>query len=101
MSEIPLDDIKAFDAWINAQWRAKDRLLEQFFETGRFPADDGAETRGAEDKPVRGAGCIETEVKLKSYVEIGQIFVVVAALALVANVLEKLWTGIVRGALGL
>ncbi|KAL2823991.1 hypothetical protein BDW59DRAFT_173120 [Aspergillus cavernicola] len=39
VADIPLDDQKEFDVWINARWTEKDELLEQYFETGRFPSE--------------------------------------------------------------
>ena len=82
ISSIPLSDPAKFDVWLNRQWEEKDRLLESFIETGRFPAADAATDS-------QTPGYIETEVRLKSWFEISQIFVVVAALALVLNVLVK------------
>lgn len=85
VSSIPVKDPAAFEQWILARWREKDELLETFYNTGRFPADSAA--RDGKDK-----GYIETEVRLKSRAEIGQIFVVLAAVAMVCNVFAKLYT---------
>ncbi|KAE8357131.1 hypothetical protein BDV27DRAFT_164806 [Aspergillus caelatus] len=41
VSDIPLDDQKEFDAWLRARWTEKDQLLDEYFETGRFPSDLG------------------------------------------------------------
>ena len=41
LKDIPIDDPKIFEAWMREKWDEKDRLLEQFMQTGRFPADDG------------------------------------------------------------
>ena len=78
-SSIPTKDPKAFETWVLDRWKEKDALLEQFYNTGRFPSDETKD------------GYIETEVRLQSWLEVGQIFVVLGALALVANVLAKLW----------
>ena len=83
VSTIPLKDTKAFESWLLDRWKEKDALLEGFYDTGRFPAD--ISTRGG------GGEYIETEVKLRSWLEVGQIFVVLGAMAMVANVLAKLW----------
>lgn len=85
ISSIPVKDPQAFDEWVVARWREKDELLETFYNTGRFPADPA-------QRDSKDGGYIETEVKLKNWAEIGQIFVVLAAIALVANVFAKLWT---------
>ena len=86
ISEIPYEDHHAFDAWVLDRWKEKDELLEGFYNSGRFPADEQVDGNfGAK------AGYIETEVKLGSWLEVGQIFAVLAMLAMVANVLTKLW----------
>ena len=86
MSSIPLSDAKEFEHWLLDRWREKDDLLEQWYETGRFPADAGS---AAADEGISKAGFIETEMTLNSWLEIGQIFVVLAAAALVVNVILK------------
>ena len=83
VSSIPLKDAKAFESWLLNRWKEKDALLEGFYDTGRFPADSS--TSGGDVE------YIETEVKLRSWLEVGQIFVVLGAMAMVANVLAKLW----------
>ncbi|KIW19914.1 hypothetical protein PV08_00489 [Exophiala spinifera] len=86
VSSIPLSDAKEFEAWLMDRWREKDELLEQWYDTGRFPADsDSADTT----KGISKEGYIETEMTLNSWMEIGQIFVVLASVALMANVAVK------------
>jgi hypothetical protein len=98
VSEIPLDEPKAFEAWLDQRWREKDELLEQYMNTGRFPADDVHASDGEPDgKAVIGAGYIDTEVRLAHWYEVGQIFVVLAAFALLANILAKMWNLVVHG----
>jgi 1-acyl-sn-glycerol-3-phosphate acyltransferase len=70
ISSIPIDDPNAFDLWLRAHWTAKDKLLEGFVRTGRFPADTGA-------------GIIETEVKAVRWYEFMQIFAPVGLVGLV------------------
>ncbi|RMZ86043.1 hypothetical protein DV737_g309, partial [Chaetothyriales sp. CBS 132003] len=92
-SEIPYQDQAAFDKWILDRWREKDDMLEQYYTTGRFPSDGVTDAKtGARD------GFIETEVQPRSLLEVGQIFVVLASLALVANVVAKLWAMFALGA---
>lgn len=97
-SSIPIDDPKQFEQWLIQRWREKDALIEQYVENGRFPADDGHNSEGEpttngkpSSKVLKGAGFIETEAKLAHWYEIGQIFVVLAAFALVFNILAKIW----------
>ena len=85
VSSIPVNDPAAFEQWVLARWREKDELLEIFYDTGRFPA-------ASPGQDGKDGGYIETEVRLGSWAEIGQIYVVLAAVALVCNVLTKLWT---------
>lgn len=96
ISSIPYDDLKQFEAWLRDQWAIKEALLEGYIQNGRFPADDGHDSEGepAVDgspgaKVCQGAGFIETKVQLGHTYEIAQIFVVLAAAALVFNVLAK------------
>lgn len=89
---------------MSKRWLEKDRLLEQYIQTGRFPADDGHDSDGepleSGGKMIKGAGYIETEVKLARWYEIGQIFVVLATVALIADVLAKAWNLAVHGRTG-
>lgn len=88
MSSIPLRDAKEFESWLLDRWREKDDLLEHWYETGYFPGDAAAVD------PARGiskAGYIETDMTLNNWMEIGQIFVVLATAALVVNVLVKFY----------
>lgn len=101
VSEIPLDDPKAFEEWVVRRWKEKDELLEGFMNTGRFPADDAHESDGEPGGgAIIGAGYIETEVRLGHWYEVGQIFVVLAAFALLANIGAKMWNLAIHGSLG-
>lgn len=82
MSSIPLDDAKEFENWLKLRWDEKDELLNCFSQTGRFPADDAA-TAG------KTKSYIDTEVRLVKWYEVGQIFVVLATLALIVNVITR------------
>ena len=87
ISSIPTDDPEAFQKWLLDRWREKDKLLEAYYTTGRFPA---ATSRGA-GKALSERTYVETQVKLRSPIEILQIFMVLLTLALLANVVEKLF----------
>ena len=96
VSSIPVDDPKAFELWLKQVWLEKEDLLEYYAQNGRFPADGGqsldVEPNGsAISTKAQGAGFIETEVRMKHWYEIGQIFVAMAAFGLVANILAKVW----------
>jgi lysocardiolipin and lysophospholipid acyltransferase len=82
VADIPVGDTAAFDDWILKRWKEKDELLETFYNTGRFPSDETAS---------KESGYIETEVKLKTPLEILAIFAPLGAFAMVANVFAKLW----------
>lgn len=92
VSSIPLTDAKQFEEWLIERWREKDELLEQWYNTGRFPADAESAAPG---KGISNEGFIETEMTLNNWMEIGQIFVVLASAALVVNVTLK-FVGIFR-----
>lgn len=81
VSSIPFDDLKVFEIWLRDQWQIKEDLLEGYARNGRFPADDGQNFESS--KVVKGAGFVETKVKLAHTYEIGQIFVVLGAFALI------------------
>lgn len=98
VSSIPLDDEHAFELWLRGQWLEKESLMEHFVQNGRFPADDGHDSDGepaingsAGSQILKGAGFIETEVKLAHWYEVGQLFVALGAFAFVFNILAKLW----------
>ncbi|KAH0558715.1 hypothetical protein GP486_004638 [Trichoglossum hirsutum] len=106
VSSIPIDDQKAFEQWVLDRWIEKDDLLDEYLQNGRFPADDEGGTEDGElltnsgggKKEPRGAGYIETEVRPAHWFEIGQVFVVLATLGLVINVLVKSWRLLFYGA---
>jgi len=108
---MPLDDPKAFEAWLEERWREKDRLLEHYVQNGRFPTDDGLipdgdrhdsvhENGTASSKSAKPVGYIETEVKPASHLELLQIFVPFAAMLLILNVAFKMWNFVVHGRFG-
>lgn len=92
-----MDDSKAFEDWLRERWAEKDQLIEQFLQTGRFPADEG-------DKPVAmadgfsegklgpgGSRYIETGVQCKSSLEFLVIFAPLAAYIIVGYGLVWSW----------
>lgn len=89
IKDIPLADEKQFSDWLLARWREKDDLLEYYIENGRFPADEGTTPAVNAGKPLKGAGYIETEVRPSNPLEFLQIFLPLAAFALVVNVILK------------
>jgi len=93
IKDIPLDDHDKFDIWLRERWYEKDALMEQYVSTGRFP---GNAASGAVNGDVK-EDFIETEVKLAHWWEVGNIFVVLAAFALVANLLARVWELVIYG----
>jgi lysocardiolipin and lysophospholipid acyltransferase len=86
MSSIPLSDQKEFESWLIQRWREKDELLEQWYDTGRFPSDQQA---ADPKKGISSDGFIETEMTLNNWAELGQVYVILATVALVVNVILK------------
>lgn len=106
ISTIPLDNAQEFELWLRQRWVEKEALLEGYLQTGRFPADDCQEMdlkpiiNGYDNaKNIESAGIIETEVRLERWYEIGQIFVVLLTVALIANILAKVWNLAIYGTL--
>lgn len=103
-SSIPVSDPKAFEKWIYDRWLEKEELLEQYMREGRFPADDGSDSENdtiaggtTTGNVAKGAGFIETEVRLARWYEIGQIFVVLATCALVIHNILNTWFLVTEG----
>lgn len=104
ISSIPVRNSAAFALWVKQVWQEKEDLLEYYGQNGRFPSDDGVEidalTQATAEPQLRhGSGFIETEVRIGHWYEVGQIFVVMAALAMVANVLARSWNLVKYGTL--
>jgi len=102
VDDIPIDDIKVFEAWLRVRWDEKDRLLEQFMQTGKFPSDDGAAMTAkaevlTEDTYLGPGGhrYIETSVKNGSPFEFLLIYVPLAAVTVVAYLLYRTIKGFV------
>lgn len=86
VADIPTDDPDKFRAWVNARWQEKEQLLEQYFRTGLFPADEASLPALGNSK----AGYVDTEVKLGHWYEVGQLLAVPATVALAVDVVVKL-----------
>jgi lysocardiolipin and lysophospholipid acyltransferase len=93
VSEIPINDPKAFDEWLLERWREKDRLLEGYLQTGRFPANDGEDEapNGTIFKKAECEGYIETEIRTKSPFEFLRIYVPMTALYLIIRLISQFW----------
>lgn len=89
VSDIPLDDQREFDDWLRARWTEKDQLLDEFFETGRFPSQLAgtidATTVSQAQKTAASAGYAEAHVRLGHWSEIGRIFGVLIGVALLCK----------------
>lgn len=81
-----MDDSHAFEHWLRARWTEKDRLIEGYLQTGRFPADRGVSRSRRDGKLHRGAGYIETEIKPTYWYEFLQVFAPLGLFALVLYV---------------
>ncbi|KAL9601183.1 MAG: hypothetical protein Q9219_002683 [cf. Caloplaca sp. 3 TL-2023] len=101
VSSIPLpsssnpspQETEAFSSWLHTRWQEKEALIEQYARNGRFPADEGHDSEGEPGSGMtKGAGFIETEVKLAHWYEILNMFSVLGAIAAVSAVINKSWT---------
>ncbi|KPM37833.1 hypothetical protein AK830_g8748 [Neonectria ditissima] len=78
LSELPLDDPKAFELWLREQWYQKDALMEEFMTTGRFPVMAGSKI-----------DFVETEVRTRHPWEILQVFSVIGTVGLIWHNVRK------------
>ncbi|RAH83917.1 putative acyltransferase [Aspergillus japonicus CBS 114.51] len=89
VADIPLDSQSEFDAWIRARWAEKDQLLEEWFETGRFPTELGGSIVVGTGTPAQetaaATGYAETHVRLGHWTELGRIFMVLVGTALLCK----------------
>ena len=94
VSEIPIDEQKAFEKWVIDRWGEKDALLEGFMQTGRFPPNPPSANK--ELRRARGA-FFETEVKQKYPLEYLLVFLqvpfVVGAILLLKHLASVLGFG--------
>jgi hypothetical protein len=101
IADIPVaEDPKVFEAWLRQKWDEKDRLLEQYHQTGRFPADDGdahvAKPDGFTETKIGpgGHGYIETRIKNKYLLE---FLVVYIPLIVCVSIAYVLYSGVKLG----
>lgn len=90
IKDLPLDDHDKMYEWIMARWREKDELMDTFIRTGKFPADKSAvEIEGGPTDSFK-TPYINTEVQPSSPTEFLQMFMPVAAAAVVGRVLVQI-----------
>lgn len=82
VKDIPFQSEKAFELWLNARWREKDLLIENYLIHGRFPADTGV-SKTPTGQVKRGSGHLEVEIKSGHWYEFLQIFAPMGILAMV------------------
>ena len=82
LSSIPLEDPKTFDLWLRSRWIEKDKFIEDYLRSGRFPADQGT-SKNSKGETIRGAGHIEAEIKPKYWYEFLQVFAPIGLFALI------------------
>ncbi|KAL8692252.1 MAG: hypothetical protein Q9218_002686 [Villophora microphyllina] len=100
VSSIPLptssnpspQESEAFSNWLLTRWKEKEALLEGYAQNGRFPADEGHDMEGDPSVGmVKGAGFIETEVRLAHWYEVLQPFTVLSIVWAVVSNVQNLW----------
>ncbi|KAL2434821.1 putative acyltransferase [Exophiala dermatitidis] len=103
IKDIPLHNEKVFELWLIARWREKDLLMEQYLQTGSFPADKGA-TKYKSGKVLRGCGHMEVPIRASRWYEFLQIFAPMGILAMVLYIFygdlpQRFWKNINKQAL--
>ncbi|EWC47699.1 hypothetical protein DRE_02899 [Drechslerella stenobrocha 248] len=102
ISNIPYNDTPSFDKWMRDRWAEKDEMMETYMTTGRLPGDEGeidVVANGGIEKPGRKVGkteagrdnVIETEVKLRSWLEVPRMYAVLGIALLTLNITSKIW----------
>jgi len=92
ISEIPIDDDKAFEVWLRNRWREKDYLLEHFVRYNEFPESPTwmVKQKLQKTKSPMPAKSIETQIKSNNLEEFLSIF---APLSSVLTVLFMFYGG--------
>lgn len=85
ISAIPLDDPVQFELWLRSRWLEKDKFIETYHRTGRFPADTGS-NKDFKGQIVHGSGHIEAAIRPKYWYEFLQVFAPIGLFALVLYV---------------
>ena len=92
ISQIPLDDTKAFEDWLLRRWIEKDQLVEHYLRNGKFPGFP-PESKQTEAGARRGQW-VETEVKNSHPLEFLLAFAPTMLLVLVGLLVRTLWRAI-------
>lgn len=85
ISEIPIDNDRAFEVWLRNRWREKDYLLEHFAQYNTFPEDPNWMIKQKQNKtkgPIP-AKCIETQIKSNKLEEFLSIFAPLSSVLMV------------------
>lgn len=95
VADIPLDDQGEFEVWLRERWTEKDQLLQQCFETGRFPTKlaGSIDTANAhvDQKAAASAGYIEAHVQLSKWYEAARIFMVLVGMRFLCKLAAKVY----------
>lgn len=86
IKNIPIHNDKAFELWLMARWREKDLLIENYLQTGRFPADRGATKLASSGAIIRGTGHSCVQIRSSHWYEFLQIFAPMGVLAMILAV---------------
>ncbi|KAF3049491.1 hypothetical protein E8E11_005282 [Didymella keratinophila] len=97
LSDIPIQNTKAFEVWLRNRWREKDYMLEYFQKHSRFPAENfwkdhldmgDRSSQGSQSirSVPRPAVQIETEVKSGNWNEFVKIFAPISSVLMALTV---------------
>jgi 1-acyl-sn-glycerol-3-phosphate acyltransferase len=92
ISNIPIDNDKAFEVWLRNRWREKDYLLEHFSRFNSFPEDNlwmvKQRRAGRNQLIAQPAKCIHTQIKSNSLEEFLSIFAPLTSVLMVVFLLS-------------
>jgi 1-acyl-sn-glycerol-3-phosphate acyltransferase len=92
VADIPLKDDREFELWLRKRWEEKDELMEHFFENGYFPSGasgDESNVDGNGELTKSSTGYVRGQMRLGSWIEVGQIFVGIGCVLLLFNIWYK------------
>jgi len=102
IADIPVEDVDGMQKWILDRWMEKDELLDVFSKTKKFPYDPSAFAVDEVDNQSsdKGRGFIESKIRMRSTMELAQVYIPILTVVLIINILYKLYNFVMTGRFG-